>query len=126
MKKELNPSWSRKEKAEAEEKRHAWEEFFSKPTPAKETPFSHHFANMKIAEVRARHEAELMRYPNVIGVSEGIRIKRGDPTGEPCIVVYVQRKISRHKLVKDDIIPSQLDGVLVDIVEVGKVETLPI
>ena len=46
-----------------------------------------------MAAVLARHEAELLRYPNVVAVAPGIRTKRGRPTGEACVVVYVERKI---------------------------------
>jgi hypothetical protein len=33
-----------------------------------------------------------MRYPNVVGVAEDSD-KAGKPTGKPCLVVYVERKI---------------------------------
>lgn len=117
---------SEKQKAKRKSQSLAWEEFFSTNTPGQETPFSGTFENTKIAEVRAQHETELLRYPNVVGVSEGIRTKQGKPTGEPCLVILVQQKISRNKLSKKDILPDQIDGVLVDIVEVGKVEALPL
>ncbi len=124
MKKKLGPSWSQAQQEEGERMKKAWEEFFSKTKPAKELPFSHHFENAKIAEIRARHETKLMGYPNVVGVSEGFRSKQGKATSEACIVVYVEKKIPRDKLTKSDILPSQIEGVAVDVVQVGKVEAL--
>jgi hypothetical protein len=79
----------------------------------------------RVAAVRATHEAELMRYPNVVGVSEGIETKRGKPTGRPCVVVYVTRKVSKAKLTKGRALPDRVDGIPVDVVEVGAVQILP-
>ena len=66
-----------------------------------------------------------MRYPNVIGVADGICTKPGKPTGEPCLVVVVERKIPPAKLAKDAILPDRIEGVPIDVVEVGKIEALP-
>lgn len=127
MKQELKPSWSEEQRAAGEQLRQAWEEFFSAAGTAEETskhPLLGRAEELRIAEVRARHEAELLRYPNVVGVAEGIRTKQGKPTGEPCLVVYVERKIPRAKLEKSEILPTEIEGIPVDVVEVGKVEPL--
>lgn len=126
MKKELNPSWTKQQKAEGEKQKRSWEDFFSKTGAEEETPFSHPSESAKIAKALAQHETELMGYANVVGVATGIQTKKGQPTGEPCVVVFVQKKIERDKLNNEDIIPSQIDGVLVDVVEVGKIDTLPL
>jgi hypothetical protein len=76
----------------------------------------------RVAEVRARHEAELMRYPNVVGVAEGIATRGGESTGELCIVVYVSTKVPASELAADAVLPRELDGVRVDVVEVGRIE----
>jgi hypothetical protein len=74
------------------------------------------------AEVRARHEAELMRYPNVVGVADGIASRRGESTGEQCIVVYVSTKVPASELAAEAMLPREVDGVRVDVVEVGRIE----
>ncbi len=66
-----------------------------------------------------------MRYPNVVGVAPGVRMVQGKPTGERCLVVYVERKIPRTKLKEDEILPREIEGVPVDVVEVGRVDALP-
>jgi hypothetical protein len=76
----------------------------------------------RIADVRARHEAELMRYPNVVGVADGIATRRGEPTGEQSIVVYVSRKVPAGELAADAVLPTEVDGVRVDVVEAGLIE----
>lgn len=124
MKKELGPSWTKQQKAAGEKQRQAWEEFFSKSATEQETPFSPAPENVNMAQARARHEAKLMRYPNVVGVATGIRVKGGKPTGEPCVVVFVQKKVARDKLKNDELIPGKIDDVPVDVVEVGKIEPL--
>ena len=129
MKKELHPSWSEQDQAAGERMRQAWEEFFSGEKKAGESsanPFSASADHHSIAAVRNKHESSLMRYPNVIGVAEGVRMRRGKPTGEVCLVVYVERKVPRSKLSEDEILPSEIDGVRVDVVEVGRVGALPL
>jgi hypothetical protein len=76
----------------------------------------------RIADVRARHEAELMRYPNVVGVADGIATRGGEPTGEQSIVVYVSKKVPASELAADAVLPTEIDGVRVDVVETGLIE----
>ncbi|MGH9660510.1 MAG: hypothetical protein ACRD96_18310 [Bryobacteraceae bacterium] len=112
--------------AAGEDLRKTWDEFFS-AAPAGESaprPVLSEGADLKVSAVRARREAELLRYPNVAGVSDGIRIRQGKPTGERCLVVYVNQKIPTTRLAPSEILPGEIDGVGVDVVEVGKVEAL--
>ncbi len=76
----------------------------------------------RVADVRVRHEAELMRYPNVVGVADGIATRGGEPTGEQSIVVYVSRKVPASELAADAVLPTEIDGVRVDVVEAGLIE----
>lgn len=76
----------------------------------------------RFAAVRARHEDRLLRYPNVVGVSEGTRVRGGVDTGEPCLVVYVTRKVPAAKLGESGLLPTELDGVPVDVRAVGRIE----
>jgi hypothetical protein len=75
-----------------------------------------------IADVRARHEAELMRYPNVVGVADGIARQGGESTDEQCIVVYVSTKVPASELAAEAVLPREVDGVRVDVLEVGRIE----
>ena len=127
MKREIKPSWSKKQQTAGEQMHQAWEAFFAaaekgENAPAK--PLLGHAKEEKIAAIQARNESGLLRYPNVVGVATGIRTKGGKPTGEPCLVVYVERKIPRSNLRKNEILPSKIEGIPVDVVEAGKVEPL--
>lgn len=73
----------------------------------------------KIAAIQERHDACLMRFPNVVGTGIGYRKRNGQITDELCLVVMVDQKLKRSDLPDDAILPSKLDGVPVDVVETG-------
>lgn len=78
----------------------------------------------RLRQVRAKHEHELMRKANVVGVGIGFRRRRGELTDEPAIVVSVTHKVPRSKLNTEDVVPRELDGVPVDIEAVGRLRAL--
>lgn len=128
MKKEITPKWNKAQREEGERQRQAWETFFSENERTEEAAKAFSLGSpeaLKQAEVRTRHEAELLRYPNVVGVDEGIRTKDGVPTGERCLVVYVERKVPRDQLAEAEILPDEIEGVSVDVVETGEITPLP-
>ncbi len=75
-------------------------------------------------EVKRRHEAELMRYPNVVAVGVGFRQRGGQTTNEVCIVVSVTHKQPAAQLKRGEAIPASLEGVPVDVVETGTIRAL--
>jgi hypothetical protein len=123
MEKDPPPAWSAEQKAAGDQMRDAWDEFF-RATPARKTdePLGGHDA--RLLDVRARHEADLMRYPNVVGVADGVRMRGGKPTGQPAIVVYVERKVPRQDLAERDLLPGEIEGIPVDVVEAGRIVPL--
>ena len=74
----------------------------------------------RLRAVKAVYEADLMRKANVVGVGIGLRQREGKPTGEPAIVVSVTAKAPLSELAPDDVIPSELDGIPVDVQAVGE------
>jgi len=70
-------------------------------------------------DIKRRHEAELLRHPNVVAVGVGYRTRGGQATSEVCIVVSVTQKIPADKLKHGDVLPHTLEDVPVDIVESG-------
>jgi len=73
----------------------------------------------RVRAVKAAYEQELMQKPNVVGVGIGMRRRGGRSTGELSIVVSVTRKVPPEKLLPQDVIPRELEGVPVDVQEVG-------
>ncbi len=78
----------------------------------------------RIQEVKRRWEAELLRKANVVAVGIGYRQRGGHPTDELCLVVSVRRKVPAEKLAPEDRIPPEIDGVPVDVQEVGTLRAL--
>ncbi|HXF46912.1 MAG TPA: hypothetical protein VNK91_12420 [Burkholderiaceae bacterium] len=125
MKKVLKPTWSKEQVAAGARSFERWDAFFSGRAADGTRDAAPTAADARIAEVRARHEAELLRYPNVVAIAEGWRTRRGTPTGERCLVVYVQRKVPARQLAAGARLPKQIEGVPIDVVEVGGIATLP-
>jgi len=126
MKYELKPNWPADQRAAGEQFKQAWEDFFSAdPVYASSEQSPTGYAGpSKIADVRARHESELLEYPHVVGVSEGVRTKQGKPTSEHCLVILVDQKVPADQLAPNEILPSEVEGVPLDVVEVGRVEPM--
>jgi hypothetical protein len=125
MKKVLKPAWSKEAVAAAARSFERWDAFFAKRGPEAARGEALPASDARIAAVQARHEAELLRYPNVVAVAAGFRTRRGAPTSDPCLVVYVQRKVPARRLAAGERLPKQIEGVPIDVVEVGGIETLP-
>jgi hypothetical protein len=70
-------------------------------------------------DVKRRHEAELLRQPNVVAVGVGYRTRGGQSTSEVCIVVSVTQKIPVSKLKRGDVLPQRVEDVPIDVVESG-------
>lgn len=79
-----------------------------------------HDQTEKIRSVRQAHENELMAKANVVGVGVGYRQQAGNRTDELALVVMVNKKVPLAQLAPEDIIPTSLDGVPVDVLEVGE------
>ena len=78
----------------------------------------------RVQSVKARHERELMRKRNVVGVGVGFRERAGQRTDEVCIVVSVREKLPLDQLAPKDVIPAELDGVHVDVQATGAFRAL--
>ena len=74
-----------------------------------------------INDVYNRYADELMSKAYVVGVGIGIAHKDGESTGEPAIVVLVEKKVPQEGLDPEDRIPSVIEGILVDVQEVGTI-----
>jgi hypothetical protein len=123
--KELKPSWTAKQMAAGQQFGDTWRGFFARAGKAPAPPVPGLSLQADLAAVRAQHDATLMRYPNVVGVSEGTRMRAGKPTGEPVITVLVSHKVPPKALQRNAALPSEIGGVPIDVVEVGPIEALP-
>ncbi len=73
----------------------------------------------RASAVQERYADELLRKPNVVGVGVGFATQAGRSTGEIGLIVMVDHKLPAAQLAPEEIIPSELDGVRVDVQETG-------
>jgi hypothetical protein len=73
----------------------------------------------KVKAIKKAYQDELMSKANVVGVGIGIRRKGGLRTDEMALVVMVERKVSKSQLATKDQIPAKIEGVPLDVQEVG-------
>jgi hypothetical protein len=78
----------------------------------------------KALAVKRRHERLLLKFPNVVGVGIGYKQVGGQLTDEIAIVVSVSRKLPAAQLRPGQGVPYRLEGVPVDVVEVGTLHAL--
>jgi hypothetical protein len=74
-----------------------------------------------IRAVKQTYEGQLMAIANVVGVGIGFRTYQGVRTKDPALVVMVSRKIPSELLSPEERIPAEIDGVPVDVQEVGQI-----
>lgn len=77
-----------------------------------------------IRQVKAKHEFTLLTKKNVVGVGIGFREKEGKPTEEIALVVSVSKKLPPSEVETSDRIPTEIEGVPVDVKEVGEIRAL--
>lgn len=72
-----------------------------------------------LTRIQTTYMEALMRKPNVVGVGIGMKTTAGHYTDQPTIVVMVTHKVSVDLLSIEDVLPTQLEGVAVDVVATG-------
>jgi hypothetical protein len=92
-------------------------------------PMAHSLTDRQVAiekaqSVRQAYQEMLMSKKNVVGIGVGLRHKGGTRTDEVGLVVFVRRKIPEAHLNPQDLIPDQIEGVPVDVKEVGELGVL--
>ena len=125
MKRMLGPSWTAEQIAAGELFKQGWLDFFNRlGAAAPEVPPGLDAELGSRAAIRAKHEARLLAYPNVVGVTEGTRMRREKLTNEPVLTVLVSRKVPRKSLTKASLLHSHIEGIPIDVVEVGPIVAL--
>jgi len=79
----------------------------------------------EIKALKKRYEDELLKKKNVVGLGIGYKEVDGHETGQLSLIVMVQKKEPPSQLDARDLIPSQIEGVPVDVKEVGEIVALP-
>ena len=74
--------------------------------------------------VRDKYQAELLRKANVVGVAVGYREKDGQMTDQVALTVMVKKKVPLSQLDAKDVVPPEIEGVIIDVKEVGEIRAL--
>jgi hypothetical protein len=72
--------------------------------------------------VRSAYQDALMSKANVVGVGVGLQRRDGVRSDEIGLVVMVRHKVPESLLAPEDAIPCEIDGVPVDVKEVGEIQ----
>ena len=106
-----------------------WEKFFSTRAPSErpgepEEEEEDLARITEISEVIEENELEIFKYENIVGVGPGFIVSAGEPTRDIGLVVLVEKKVPKEKLLAKDIIPEEIKGTKTDVIEVGRIEAL--
>ncbi|MBM4464694.1 MAG: hypothetical protein FJ014_03870 [Chloroflexi bacterium] len=78
----------------------------------------------EIKAIKDRHEEDLLQKKNVVGLGIGYKEVEGQDIGLLSLVVMVKKKEAPSQLDVVDLIPSDIEGVPVDVKEVGEIVAL--
>ncbi len=76
----------------------------------------------RVKKVKEKYEDFLMSLNGVVGCSIGYKETSGKKKNRLAVVCFVRKKKPKELLSEDELIPSELEGVPVDVVEVGDLE----
>lgn len=76
-------------------------------------------------EVQARYADMLLSKAHVVGVGVGFAQRGGQPTRQVALVVMVDEKLPVAQLAETDVLPSELDGVPIDVQATGGFSAVP-
>lgn len=78
-------------------------------------------ATQRAQAVKRAYADQLMAKANVVGVGVGFCKRSGQRTGEVGLVVMVNKKLPAVQLNPEDVLPLEIEGVPVDVQEVGEI-----
>ncbi len=78
----------------------------------------------EIKALKSKYEDELLKKKNVVGLGIGYKETNGQETGQLSLIVMVRKKEPPSQLDARDLIPSQIEGIPVDVKEVGELVAL--
>lgn len=78
----------------------------------------------EISQVKDISKDNLLAVKNVVGVGVGYKIKGGQQTDDYAIVVMVSQKLPLSALAPEAVLPKNISGVKIDVIEVGELRAL--
>lgn len=78
----------------------------------------------EISQVKEVSKGNLLAMQNVVGVGVGYQVKDGQQTGDYAIVIMVSKKLPLSALAPHAVLPKNVSGVKIDVIEVGELRAL--
>ena len=78
----------------------------------------------QMRSVLAAHKKGLLQLKNVVAVGLGYKTRAGRKLNTPSIVVFVSEKLPAEELAPQDLVPTEIGGVMTDVVAVGLIKPL--
>lgn len=75
-------------------------------------------------QISGRSRNRIMGLPNVVGVGLGRKIRGGHDMGTEALVVLVETKVHRNALPANATVPAEIDGILTDVIQVGRLSAV--
>lgn len=102
--------------------RAAWTYFAQNLLPklSREEAYKIELETTRASEVLDKNRIELFSYPNVVGVAVSLKYLGRERTviQQPCLAVFVQRKLSENDL-RGRFVPKDIEGIPTDVIEAG-------
>lgn len=73
----------------------------------------------EVIQIKEAVKEDILARPNVVGVGVGYRMYRGQHTSEMSVVVLVSQKIPKAGLDPQALVPTEVQGVRTDVIQVG-------
>ncbi len=73
----------------------------------------------------AESDTDLHGFKNIVGVGISEKVTHGHQTGKLCVTVYVAAKVKKDEIEAEALVPEEIDGTPVDVVEIGELHALP-
>jgi hypothetical protein len=80
--------------------------------------------NKEISQVKENSKDILLAKQNVVGVGVGYKTTQGEQTDELAVVVLVSQKLPLPAIPAEMVLPKSINGVKIDVVEVGIIRAL--
>ena len=80
----------------------------------------------EISKVKENSKGNLLAMQNVVGVGVGYKVKNGQQTDDFSIVVMVSKKLPLAALTPQAVLPKNISGVKIDVIEVGELHALQV
>ncbi|GAF97105.1 unnamed protein product, partial [marine sediment metagenome] len=78
----------------------------------------------RLKAIKKRNRKVLFNLPNVNGVGIGLKEVNGEKTDRIAIRVYTVKKVPRAQLKKSELVPTEIEGIVTDVIEIGEIRSL--